>query len=337
MIKMIAKVFRLAVVLAVLPAIPATSNVIPEALQRFANKRLEIASDLAQQVAYCVGRRDTSHPAFHGCIDWHSSVHGVWALIAYTRMSGDHRYQHLIDAALAPQVLEAERLYLLQHPEFEMPYGRAWFLRLVVDYRRTFGNTALDAFGDQVAESMVAFYRERTPQPESVDYASAAWALVNLYEYATERSDSRTTDFVVDIIQRRFVNAGPCPAAKLERPSTGFMSVCMTWAWLVSKVKKPQDMLDWMHGFLPDAATLDPVARARTAHQAGLNFSRSWGYWATYWKTDDPAFLNAYLNHFYASYNQPASWRGDYATVGHWVAQFGMLAVFLSYRDWPNN
>ena len=46
---------------------------------------------LAVVPAAYVARRDTEHPAFHGCVDWHSACHGVWALLAYQRATGDAR------------------------------------------------------------------------------------------------------------------------------------------------------------------------------------------------------------------------------------------------------
>ena len=29
----------------------------------------------------CVNREDSDYPVFHGCVDWHSAVHGHWALL----------------------------------------------------------------------------------------------------------------------------------------------------------------------------------------------------------------------------------------------------------------
>src|SRR5438552_860208 len=49
-------------------------------------------ADLAEPVDACLRRRDTDSPIFHGCVDWHSSVHGAAALLSYMNLTGDRRY-----------------------------------------------------------------------------------------------------------------------------------------------------------------------------------------------------------------------------------------------------
>src|SRR6202008_2949034 len=63
---------------------------------------------LAQVPAQHVLRHDTIHPAFHGCIDWHSACHAIWALLAYRGQSGDPRYDAIVDSILMPAKIEAE-------------------------------------------------------------------------------------------------------------------------------------------------------------------------------------------------------------------------------------
>src|ERR1700740_3147140 len=95
-----------------------------------------MAAELARQVAFCSQRKDTDHPAFKGCVDWHSAVHGVWALVAYQRATGDAQYAPLVASILNKPALVREQEHLRQAPSFEMPYGRAWFLRLALDHGR---------------------------------------------------------------------------------------------------------------------------------------------------------------------------------------------------------
>ena len=55
----------------------------PPGLAQLEARKAEIAAELAKAVRAAVARKDTGHAAFHGCIDWHSAVHGAWALAAY--------------------------------------------------------------------------------------------------------------------------------------------------------------------------------------------------------------------------------------------------------------
>src|SRR5262245_44821499 len=91
--------------------------------------RAQIATALPDPTRLGVARRDTGNAAFHGCLDWHSAVHGVWALTAYARMTGDAQDEPRIAELLNPANVAAEREFLRVRSGFEMPYGRAWFLR----------------------------------------------------------------------------------------------------------------------------------------------------------------------------------------------------------------
>src|SRR6516225_2704683 len=87
---------------------PAAAPASPE-LAPFQDDKETIAAELARQVAYASGRQDTAHPAFKGCVDWHSAVHGVWALIAYQRATGDQQYAALVDSILEKEALAREQ------------------------------------------------------------------------------------------------------------------------------------------------------------------------------------------------------------------------------------
>ena len=39
------------------------------------------------------------------------------------------------------------------------------------------------------------------------------------------------------------------------------------------------------------------------------------------------AYLTAYAAHFRQNFDNPEWWCGSYESVGHWVPQFGMLAL----------
>ena len=69
--------------------------------------------DLAEVVAACVPRADTPHPVFHGCIDWHSAVHGNYALRAAARLTGDDSYLAVAEEVVTAGSLDAERDALL--------------------------------------------------------------------------------------------------------------------------------------------------------------------------------------------------------------------------------
>jgi hypothetical protein len=317
----------------VLHAICSRAADTPDELNVFLSQRLTIATALAEPIAVCVARKDTDHPAFHGCIDWHSAVHGVWALSAYTRASSDRRYQSLIKRVLNPRRLAQERNYLAQHPDFEMPYGRSWFLRLAIDHQRAFRTELLTPFADEVAQSLIVHYTRTAPDPLSVAYDNASWALINLHDYGVARHDRRVVEFVKTKVRAHYLTDSPCPLRRVELDRREFMAVCTNWAWLVQLVLPQNEFRAWLDRFLPADLPLQPITKPRSAHEVGLNFSRAWGLWRLYSATGDKRYSTLYLGHFGETYNDSNLWKGDYDSVAHWVAQFGMFALMTSYDE----
>lgn len=304
-------------------------------LARLQATRADHARAFADVIADCVVRRDADHPVFHGCYDWHSAVHGAWALAAHARVTGDMRYKATLLALLTPAGLAAERAYLKAHPAFEMPYGRAWFLRLAVDYKRAFGDDRLDAMAAEVADSLVAHYRTSPPDPLATAYGNASWALINLRLHARFTGNEAQVRFVDDAVRAQFLDDAACPLVAAEVETREFMAICTNRAWLVGQVLPDAAFGDWLARFLPPSLAIDPVTTPASVHQAGLNFSRAWGLWGLYARTGDARFLKAYLAHFEEGRARDDIWNGDYDKYRHWIPQFGMLALVLTHDEAP--
>jgi hypothetical protein len=303
----------------------ALSAEIPLSIVPLVENKSQIALELTIPIAECVGRNDTDHPVFHGCIDWHSSVHGTWALIAYSRATGDRRYESLIAQTLDRKRLERERSWLADHPDFEMPYGRAWFLRLAIEHHRHYGSDLLRPIAELVADSLVERYRQILPVPLSGSYDSDSWALINLLDYGRETGNSRIVRFVENLVRRHFLKLnGLCEDAE-NAPE--FMAVCTNVYWLVAKVLPQDEFRTWFQTRRRTVSRFTPVTAPRTAHEYGKNFSRTWGLWGLYMATGDTKIAESYKQHFLATYSRRDHWAGDYWSVAHWVAQFGMFGL----------
>ena len=80
-------------------------------------------------------------PAFHGCYDWHSAVHGHWLLVRLARQFPDAAFAPAARAALARSLtrenIAGEVAYLQRagRASFERPYGLAWLLQLAAELR----------------------------------------------------------------------------------------------------------------------------------------------------------------------------------------------------------
>lgn len=313
----------LGLLLALWPGPAAATS--PTLLQRLDAGRDGIAEALTGPIAACLARRDSDHPAFHGCIDWHSSVHAAWALLAYERATGDRRHAALVDATLAPQRLALERAELARRPRFEMPYGRAWFLRLALEHGRTRSSQALVAFADEVAAGLLAWLEAVGPDPWARDYRNQSWALVNLLDYAAYRGDPALAARARAFARNGFLALDrPCDP---ERQRGGFMATCLVLAMVATRVLGPSEIGGWLWQALPGLDRVRPIRDPRGAHEHGLNFSRAWGLWEVRESVGFDRAGQIYAMHFRQAYDDREGWDGDYRRVGHWVAQFGMFAL----------
>src|SRR5246500_981533 len=139
--------------IAVIPLLNALAQNAPpdfdaKAAERFAKLALAcIHKDYPNKIAHVLNsdadvappRKLT--PAFCGCYDWHSSVHGHWLLVRLVRAFPEAAFVQTARVALR-QSLTAENLsreaaYLRGEgrASFERPYGLAWLLQLAAELR----------------------------------------------------------------------------------------------------------------------------------------------------------------------------------------------------------
>ena len=135
---------------------PNRNNPAEPELVLLADSRLtpKVASHFAELALRCVAREYPNkpdhvlnsekdvlspkalHPAFYGCFDWHSSVHGHWMLIRLLRMFPGlpeaPRIRAVLGSNLTAANVGAEVTYMDQpnRKSFERTYGWAWLLKL---------------------------------------------------------------------------------------------------------------------------------------------------------------------------------------------------------------
>jgi hypothetical protein len=244
-------------------------------------------------------------------------------------MTGDARYSEQVEADLSADLVAQEVAYLRERPAFEMPYGRAWFLRLAADRKQLRGDDRLDALARLAADSLRDFYVSRPPDPLRDRYANPSWALLNLLHFARVSGDADLEAFVVAQVRAHFLEA----RCDLSREQVGFIAICTTWAWLVSEALPAQEFRSWYADWNPGLETLEPVRAYPSAHDYGRNFSRAWGLYHLAESLNDARLREAYVSHVLAGFEPDTAWRGDYMANGHWVAQFGMLAIQPLFTD----
>jgi hypothetical protein len=122
---------------------PTAASFDIKAAERFANLALacvhkeypnKISHTLNSDADVAAPRKLT--PAFYGCYDWHSSVHGYWLLVRLVRTFPNANFvqpaREALRQSLSPENIAQEATYLRGQgrASFERPYGLAWLLQL---------------------------------------------------------------------------------------------------------------------------------------------------------------------------------------------------------------
>ncbi len=302
----------------------------------FCASRADYLTALAITVAQGITRRDTSHPAFCGCIDWHSCVHGLYALLAVSRLTDDPQWAEIAESRLEPDKLELE-LAAIQREELnqELPYGFAWFLKLAQERERFSGKQDLLPLAVELAHRLEQWIfclssQEITFHARHGAYGNLSWALLNLWEWLRFRKDRLRAEDVRTFAKERLLPLDQSVPLSLDETTEEFFPASLQRTRALLAILSEEESKKWLEAFSHEGFFLQPVEHPSSPHSAGLNFSRSWGLWDLYTHTGDTAFRDLYIRHIITHMESPQYWRDDYKKHSHWVAQFGIYAIALS-------
>lgn len=226
-------------------------------------------------------------PAFYGCFDWHSSVHGHWLLARLTRLFPGAPFVPRARTALAQSLTapnlrrEAEYLNGPGRATFERPYGLAWLLTLSQELRETQSPHAA-AIGP-LEEAAVARFSSWLPKlshpVRSGEHSQTAFALGLALDYARSAANSPFEQLLLERAKRYYLHDAACPA-HYEPSGEDFLSPCLAEADLMRRVLPQQQFAAWFEKFLPALPfaplTVTDAADGKLAHLDGLNLSRAW-------------------------------------------------------------
>lgn len=232
------------------------------------------------------------HPAFYGCFDWHSSVHGHWMLVKLLRehpgMARAAEIRAVLDENLAPDRIAIEVAYLAQgnRRSFERTYGWAWLLKLAAELR-TWDDpaaarwaAALQPLADELVTRFQAFLPKQTYPIRTGVHPNTAFSLDLALDYARTAKDTRFEALLLDRARAWFGRDRQGPLA-WEPGGEDFLSPCLEEAALMSRVLSRPSFRRWLDGFLPGlpGGLVPAVVSDRTdpkiVHLDGLNLSRA--------------------------------------------------------------
>ena len=292
-------------------------------------------------------------PAFFGCYDWHSAVHGHWLLARLVRLAGRGAFEPAARAALARTLtagnITAELRYLNGHGRiaFERPYGLAWLLQLAAELREWRDDdarrwrAALEPLERESARRIADWLPKLTYPIRAGEHSQTAFAFGLVLDWARVAGDRALQRLIEARTEDYYGRDRDCPLA-YEPSGQDFLSPCLAEADLLRRVRAPHAFAAWLDRFLPGiprrggrgGTWLAPVAVSdprdgKLAHLDGLNLSRAWmleGIAAGLPAGDDrrPVLRETARRHRRAGL---AAVTGEHYAGGHWLASFATYLV----------
>lgn len=288
------------------------------------------------------------HPAFYGCFDWHSTVHGHWMLVALLK-----QFPNLPEAAIirkklneniTPQHIAKEIAYFNAplSKSFERTYGWAWLLQLQntllqwQDEDAQHWRNTLQPLCDTIVQLWMRFLPKQTYPNRTGVHPNTAFGMALALDYARTAHNHEFETALVQAAKQLFLNDRQAPAI-WEPDGTDFLSPSLEEADLMRRVIPKKQFIAWFNDFYTRKSlqhlTVLPVVSDRNdltiVHLDGLSFSRSWCMQGIARQLPDTdtrkkmlqrsaiAHLNASLPHIASG-----SYGGE-----HWLASFAVYAL----------
>ena len=286
------------------------------------------------------------HPAFYGCFDWHSAVHGHWSLVRLLKEKPELKERDRILEGLKAHLtkeniaLEIEDFEDSLSQGFERTYGWAWLLKLAEELETWDEPQAkelsenMKPLADVIVERCMKFLPKLHYPIRVGTHTNTAFALCMVYDYA----ETTKNDDLMELIKKRAVDFyaadTDCPLS-WEPSGYDFLSPCFEEANLMRRVYSKEEFKSWLEKFLPELGNQDfalkpAVVSDRTdghlVHLDGLNFSRAWCLYgiANTLPEDYGHLVKIGNKHIEYSFENLV---GDSYEGGHWLASFALLAL----------
>jgi hypothetical protein len=290
-------------------------------------------------------------PAFYGCFDWHSSVHGHWLLARLARKYPEAPFagpaRTALGQSLTPEHIRAEVAYLngTGRASFERPYGLAWLMQLGLELREWNDPLAKQLSAnlqplEAAAKERLATWLPKLTNPIRIgEHNQTAFSFGMLLDAARGEGDKKFENLLVGKIRDFYLKDRNCPM-EYEPSGEDFLSPCLAEADVVRRVLPSREFQSWLTLFLPripkngSSAWLEPAivtdpSDPKLAHLDGLNLSRAWmleGI-ASGLPENDPRLPSIRAAAMAHRAKGLAAVTGEHYEGGHWLGSFAVYLV----------
>lgn len=290
----------------------------------------------------------TAHPAFYGCFDWHSSVHGHWSLVKLLKQFPDLGNADKIREKLAVNLsrenvmVEVEYLKGKYNKPFERAYGWAWLLKLAEELHTWDDPLAkkleqnLQPLSLLIVNYFTLYLPDLKKPVRSGVHPNTAFALAFAWDYSVATGNDSLKNLIEQRARDYYLKDSACKT--LEPEGADFFTPCLEEMDIMRRVLPKEEMRTWIARYIPALSqktfSLDPGKVAdRTdghlGHVDGVNFSRAWCLLGL--ANDLPGYEHLRQIAFrQIDYSLPGLLNGDggnYDASGHWLGTFAIYAL----------
>jgi len=291
-----------------------------------------------------IGEPKDLHPAFYGCYDWHSAVHGHWSLISLLKQFPNLNQAADIREKLANSISEqnvlAEVAYfkIPGNESYERTYGWAWILKLAEElhtWKDPLGRNLeknLQPLTDLMVQSYLDFLPKLNYPIRVGEHSNTAFGLSFALDYAETVNVPTLKQEIEETVKRFYAKDNNMAGCPLEWEPSGFdfLSPCLEEAYLVSRVYKPADFDTFLPQLTDVEFNLTPGkildrTDGKLVHLDGLNFSRAWCLYGIAEALPEYAHIKE-IAKAHIEYSLPNIVDDNYGGT-HWLGSFAIYAL----------
>ncbi len=291
------------------------------------------------------------HPAFYGCFDWHSSVHGHWSLVSlvkqFPEIKNAAKVKRMLLNNISKENIETEVAYFhgKHNKGYERTYGWAWLLKLAEELHTWEDDTArileknLQPLTDLIVQKYIDFLPKLNYPIRVGEHTNTAFGLTFAWDYANTVGHQKLKLLIEKRAKEFYLEDANCPIT-WEPSGYDFLSPCLQEAAIMKRVLSKKAFVEWFEAFLPALRQQDyqlavgevsDRTDGKLVHLDGVNFSRAWCLYTIV--KDMPAY--AHLKNIaneHINYSLP-NLVGDSYEGGHWLGSFAIYALNTSTHD----
>lgn len=291
------------------------------------------------------------HPAFYGCFDWHSSVHGHWSLVSllkqFPEMESASTAKEQLLRNITKENIEKEVAYFYgkHNKNYERTYGWAWLLKLAEELHTWDDETArtleknLQPLTDLIVQKYLDFLPKLNYPIRVGEHPNTAFGLTFAWDYANTVGHQPLKEMIEKRAKDFYRNDANCPIT-WEPSGYDFLSPCLQEAAIMKRVLPKNEFVQWFGDFLPElkdvnyqlaVGEVSDRKDGKLVHLDGVNFSRAWALYDIVKDLPQYDHLKNVAN-THINYSLP-SIVGDSYEGGHWLGSFAIYALNSAGND----